>query len=114
MRTDRPRGRGHRNRRSGYAFRGGGGEWRYGHGGGRRGGRGGGLIVYFFYIVLCCLCNNIRGGEKRKKEKKRQLQDSNLRGQCPVDFESTSLTTRTNCHAELVSNHLFNSPRGTG
>ena len=29
--------------------------------------------------------------------KKRQLQDSNLRGQSPTDFESVSLTTRTNC-----------------
>ena len=30
----------------------------------------------------------------RKKE--RELQDSNLRGQSPSDFESDSLTTRTN------------------
>ena len=27
------------------------------------------------------------------------MQDSNLRGQSPVDFESTSLTTRTMCRA---------------
>ena len=31
------------------------------------------------------------------RAKKRQLQDSNLRGQSPTDFESVSLTTRTNC-----------------
>ena len=35
--------------------------------------------------------------EKKRGAKKRQLQDSNLRGQSPTDFESVSLTTRTNC-----------------
>lgn len=39
-----------------------------------------------FFYVGCVL-----------KRKKRQLQDSNLRGQSPTDFESVSLTTRTNC-----------------
>ena len=34
----------------------------------------------------------------RAEGKRRRLQDSNLRGQSPVDFESTSLTTRTNRH----------------
>ena len=41
---------------------------------------------------------------------KRQLQDSNLRGQNPVDFESTSLTTRTNC---LVLPHHPRHPNYT-
>ena len=36
------------------------------------------------------------------RAKKRQLQDSNLRGQSPTDFESVSLTTRTNCQSGSV------------
>ena len=41
-------------------------------------------------------------GMKWDNRKKRQLQDSNLRGQSPTDFESVSLTTRTNCQSEVV------------
>jgi hypothetical protein len=33
-----------------------------------------------------------------KRTLARHRQDSNLRGRSPVDFESTSLTTRTRCH----------------
>ena len=43
------------------------------------------------------------GNAASKLYTKRQLQDSNLRGQSPVDFESTSLTTRTNCLQKHVS-----------
>ena len=39
--------------------------------------------------------------------KKRQLQDSNLRGQSPTDFESVSLTTRTSCLGQIITNTLF-------
>ena len=39
--------------------------------------------------------------------KKRQLQDSNLRGQSPTDFESVSLTTRTSCLGQTITNTLF-------
>lgn len=39
----------------------------------------------------------MREKEKERERKKRQLQDSNLRGQSPTDFESVSLTTRTSC-----------------
>ena len=41
-------------------------------------------------------CQNTKN-TKKIEEKKRQLQDSNLRGHSPTDFESVSLTTRTNC-----------------
>ena len=44
--------------------------------------------------------------EHGKRAKKRQLQDSNLRGQSPTDFQSVSLTTRTSC-LELFSLHLY-------
>ena len=40
-----------------------------------------------------------REGGMEWRVKKRQLQDSNLRGQSPTDFESVSLTTRTNCQS---------------
>ena len=33
-----------------------------------------------------------------KKKKGRQQQDLNLRGQCPSDFKSDTLTTRSCCH----------------
>lgn len=39
--------------------------------------------------------------------KKRQLQDSNLRGHSPTDFESVSLTTRTNCHVTIVESYFM-------
>ena len=53
---------------------------------------------------MLCGCKTI-GGKKeiekkmyvcreKKKEKKRTEQDSNLRGQSPLDFESNALTTR--------------------
>lgn len=41
--------------------------------------------------------------------KKRQLQDSNLRGQSPTDFESVSLTTRTNCLTKTLGKSLYDS-----
>ena len=40
-------------------------------------------------------CSEI--GLNKELTKNRQLQDSNLRGQSPTDFESVSLTTRTSC-----------------
>ena len=50
-----------------------------------------------FFYVGCVL----------KERKKRQLQDSNLRGQSPTDFESVSLTTRTNCLGNLAISSVF-------
>ena len=44
-----------------------------------------------------------------EKTKIRQLQDSNLRGQSPTDFESVSLTTRTSCLDKSLTNTLFQS-----
>ena len=46
-----------------------------------------------------CLLHTEKGMEMgtERERKKRQLQDSNLRGQSPTDFESVSLTTRTSC-----------------
>jgi hypothetical protein len=42
---------------------------------------------------------------KREEKKKRQRRDSNSRGQSPVDFESTSLTTRTRCRVLYEKTH---------
>jgi hypothetical protein len=44
---------------------------------------------------------HVNKGWKDTAKKKRQRRDSNSRGQSPVDFESTSLTTRTRCRALL-------------
>ena len=35
-------------------------------------------------------------------KRKRHRQDSNLRGQSPIDFKSISLTTRTRCHITIT------------
>ena len=48
------------------------------------------------------------GNAASKLYTKRQLQDSNLRGQSPFDFESTSLTTRTNCLKCIVPHPRHN------
>ena len=49
-------------------------------------------------------------GLKNELTKNRQLQDSNLRGQSPTDFESVSLTTRTSCLGQILPNTLLQSP----
>ena len=46
-------------------------------------------------------------GLNKELTKNRQLQDSNLRGQSPTDFESVSLTTRTSCLDKPLPNTLF-------
>jgi hypothetical protein len=45
--------------------------------------------------VRSCCCN--KNGLNKKRCRRRQRRDLNSRGQSPVDFESTSLTTRTRC-----------------
>ena len=40
-------------------------------------------------------------------KKQRHRQDLNLRGRSPVDFESTSLTTRTRCHDNIAVKSLL-------
>ena len=46
------------------------------------------LLLFVFVFVFCFFCFFLE---------KRQRRDLNSRGQSPVDFESTSLTTRTRC-----------------
>ena len=50
-------------------------------------------------------CNNMLS--LKMNIQKRHRQDSNLRGRSPVDFESTSLTTRTRCQ---ITNHSGIAP----
>ena len=52
-------------------------------------------------------CSEI--GLNKELTKNRQLQDSNLRGQSPTDFESVSLTTRTSCLGLTLPNTLLQS-----
>jgi hypothetical protein len=51
---------------------------------------------------------------EQQKQKNRQRQDSNLRGQCPIDFESIALTARPRCESQQwFYVHIANSARGT-
>ena len=58
--------------------------------------------------VLVCVCNLQTAKQhgqfqERKKRERRHLLDSNQRGQSPVDFESTALTTRPRCRVQLCT-----------
>ena len=65
------------------------------------------------HIFLECKKEGRKEGRKERKEreegkgeggwlkKNRQRQDSNLRGQSPIDFESNALTTRPRCPQKL-------------
>ena len=48
--------------------------------------------------------------EPTSTKEERHLQDSNLRGQSPADFESASLTSRTRCLNTIVVSEVFIDP----
>ena len=66
-------------------------------------------VTPFAGLLIKTTCRKMQKFEGLCSEVDRRRQDSNLRGQSPVDFESTSLTTRTHRRLNTQQPTLHNA-----